>query len=111
MSHRTGYDRERKHHYIKQWRKLRGYRQSQLAEMIGTSVPNLSRIETFQQPYTQDFVEAAADALGVEVVDLISVDPSAPKIPSEVAILDSYRTASPEIKNAIHRILATGTTG
>jgi transcriptional regulator with XRE-family HTH domain len=75
MSHRTAYNRERNHHFIKQWRKHRGYTQGQLAEMIGTSVPNLSRIETFQQPYTQDFLEAAADALMTDPASLIIRNP------------------------------------
>jgi hypothetical protein len=75
MSHRTAFNRDRRHHFIKQWRKYRGYTQGQLAEMIGTSVPNLSRIETFQQPYTQDFLEAAADALSTDAASLIMRDP------------------------------------
>lgn len=76
MSHRTAYNRERNHHFIKQWRKYRGYTQTKLAEIIGTSVPNLSRIETFQQPYTQDFLEACADALMTDPASLIMRDPT-----------------------------------
>ncbi len=37
---------------------------------------NIGRIERGEQPYTQDFLEAAAEALNASVVDLLTVDPT-----------------------------------
>ena len=41
-----------------------------------TSHANLGRIETFQQPYSQEILEAAAVALGCEVEDILTIDPT-----------------------------------
>lgn len=41
-----------------------------------TSHANLQRIEIFQQPYTQEILEAAALALDCSVADILSVDPT-----------------------------------
>ena len=79
MSHRTAFKRTRARHFIREWRKHRGYTQGQLAEMIGTSVPNISRIETGQQPYTQNMLEALAEALMTEPASLIMRDPTQPE--------------------------------
>lgn len=80
MSHRIAFNRARQRHFIKAWRKHRGYSQGKLAEIIGTSVPNLSRIETGAQPYTQDFLEACAEALMIDAASLIMRDPEAPEL-------------------------------
>ena len=76
--------------------------------MIGTSVPNLSRIETSQQPYTQDFLEAAADALSTDAASLIMRDPTAPD-----AIWSIWDQATPGQKIQIFEVakalLKTGT--
>lgn len=75
MPYRVAANRERSRHYVKEWRKHLGLSQAQLADRIGTSVANLSRIESGKQPYTQDFLEAAADAMGIEVASLIMRNP------------------------------------
>jgi len=69
-------------HYIRQWRKKRGLSLRKLAARmeIEPGVPlmshaNLGRIETGEQPYTQDLMEALSDALGVSVPMLIEVNP------------------------------------
>lgn len=93
---------------MKEWRKHRGYTQGQLAEMIGTSVPNLSRIETGQQPYTQDFLEAAADALRTDAASLIMRNPLEPE-----ALWSIWDSASPgqrvQILEVAKALLKTGT--
>ena len=43
------------------------------------STGNLSNIETGKQPYTQENLEAIADALRCEVIDLLIRDPSEPE--------------------------------
>ena len=51
--------------------------QEELAERIDISRETVSRIENGVSPYSQDFLELAAQALGCEPGDLINVDPSA----------------------------------
>lgn len=70
-------------HYIKQWRKHRGYSLRKLAGMMErepgeqmTSHANIGRIENFEQPYSQEILEALAIALQSTVTNLLTVDPS-----------------------------------
>lgn len=41
-----------------------------------TSHANIQRIEKFEQPYTQEILEAMAEALSVTVSDLLTIDPT-----------------------------------
>lgn len=68
--------------YIRQWREKRGLSLRQLAarmeEMPGgrtISHASLGRIETGTQPYTQPILEGLSAALGVEIADLLNVNP------------------------------------
>lgn len=66
------------------------------------SAAQLSRIETGVQPYTQDFLEACADALLTDTASLIMRDPSSPdaiwslwdqaKAPERKMIVDIVKT-------------------
>lgn len=74
---------ERKATYIRHWRKHRGYTLDQMvgrmAEIgVETTGATISRIERGQQPYSQDILEALAEALGVTVGDLIENNPEMP---------------------------------
>jgi len=102
MSHRTAFNRARNRHFIKEWRKHRGYTQAKLAEIIGTSMPNLSRIETGQQPYTQDFLEACAEALMTDPASLLMRDPTAPE-----PMWSLWDRAKPGQRETITEIAAT----
>lgn len=66
-------------HFLKQWRKHRGFSQERLAESIGVSQGQYSKVENFKKPYDQVFMESAADALGCSVVDLITRPPTDPE--------------------------------
>lgn len=68
----------RRRTHIADWRRHKNLTQDQLAEMLGTSKPTISRIENGESPYGQDFVEACAEALGIEPGDLIDRDPRSP---------------------------------
>ena len=63
--------------YLKQWREFRGLSQEALGEQMGkgTSGASVSRVENGETPYTQDWLEAAAEVLGCTPADLISRDP------------------------------------
>lgn len=78
MSQRIGYrpKRARRVTFIKQWREHRDLTQDQLAEWLGTSKASISRIEAGQQAYTQDFLEACAEALRTDPASLIMRNPS-----------------------------------
>lgn len=74
----------RKATYIRHWRKSLGFTLEQmvgrLAEIgVDTTAASLSRIERGQQPYSQDILEAIAEALDRSVADLIENNPDIPE--------------------------------
>jgi transcriptional regulator with XRE-family HTH domain len=74
---------ERKATYIRAWRNERGYTLDDMVGRLDTlGVPitgaSLSRIERGQQPYSQDILEAIAEALAVSPADLIENNPAMP---------------------------------
>jgi transcriptional regulator with XRE-family HTH domain len=64
--------RKRSPHFIRAWREHRGLTPEQLAELVGTSAANVCRIETLRDGYTQNFLEACAEALKTDPASLIS---------------------------------------
>jgi transcriptional regulator with XRE-family HTH domain len=79
MPHKIGNSTGRRRHFIREWREHRGMTQEELADLIGTTKTSVSRIENLKQSYTQEVLEACADALGVHQGDLLMRRP-----PSEV---------------------------
>ena len=75
---RVGNPKHRRRHFIRAWREYRGLTQEQLADRLSTTKANISRIENLRQGYTQDFLEACADALRTDPASLIMRDPSDP---------------------------------
>lgn len=64
--------------FIRNWRKHRGLTQEQLAERIEMSPATVSMLERGETPYNQGVLEAVADALMCEPVDLLIRNPSDP---------------------------------
>lgn len=64
--------------FLKEWREYRGLTQEQAAERLNVSRTLLSKIENAKSPYTQGFMEAAAEAYMCDVPDLIVRDPNSP---------------------------------
>lgn len=62
--------------FLQEWRKYRGLTQEQLAERVGMSKGNISQLEANRQGYSQEGLEALADALQCEPGQLLSVDPT-----------------------------------
>lgn len=62
-------------HFLRAWRKHRGKTLEQVADHLHMSHSQLSRIETFKQPYNQELLEALADLYRCDVVDLLIRDP------------------------------------
>lgn len=65
--------------HIKAWRTHRELTQERLADRIGMSSGNLSLLERGLQDYTQSTLEALANALRCDPVDLLIRDPSEPE--------------------------------
>jgi len=66
-------------HYIREWRKYRGLTQEKLADRIGLSQGNLSRIEKGARKYDQAFLETAARELRCDPADLLVRNPLDPE--------------------------------
>lgn len=77
MSKRIGFQkpRQRRRTFIKEWREYRGLSQEALGERLDTSGASISRIENGTQPYTQDTLEALAEALMTDPPSLLMRNP------------------------------------
>lgn len=75
-------------HYIKEWRKDKGWTQQELADAVGVDRTYVSKIEkgahktSSWKRYDQPFLEAAAKALGCSEADLLGQDPRLPRFPA-----------------------------
>jgi transcriptional regulator with XRE-family HTH domain len=83
MPRRIGNPQRRRRHFIREWREFRELTQQQLADRISAilriddiSKATISRIEDLKQGYTQDSLEAIADALGTHPAALLTRPPS-----------------------------------
>lgn len=97
--------------HLRAWRKLRDLSQAQLAERIGVSDATISRIESGEQNWDQEFLKAAADALRCAPADLLMRDPSQPG-----AIWSIWESAKPGEREQIDKVVValvgrTGTEG
>lgn len=77
---RTNFKTKRKT-YIRQWRRHRGYTLEQVAERLGVTPGTLSHLELGKVGYTQPMLEALAEALGCQPVDLLIRNPLEPESP------------------------------
>ena len=82
--------------------------QDDLAERLGTSKASISRIEAGQQAYTQDFLEACADALRTDPASLLMRNPT-----DEEAVWSLWDKAKvgdrKMIENIVRSVIKTGT--
>jgi len=110
MSRRIGYrpKRARRQTFLRQWREYRNLTQDDLAERLGTSKASISRIEAGQQAYTQDFLEACADALRTDPASLLMRNPT-----DEEAVWSLWDKAKvgerKMIENIVRSVIKTGT--
>lgn len=96
--------RNRRRTFFKEWREFRELSQQQLADRLDTSVPSISRIENGTQPYTQDVLEALAEALRTDPASLLMRNPSDPE-----AIWSLWDSAKPAERKMIVDIARTVT--
>lgn len=100
--------RQRRKTFFREWREHRGLTQEQLAGRLDTSVASISRIESGTQPYTQDVLEAMADALMTDPASLIMRNPADPD--AIWSIWDQAKSGERQLIEELARsVLRTGT--
>jgi transcriptional regulator with XRE-family HTH domain len=99
--------RMRQHHYIKAWRKYYNLTVQQLADRIERDKGTLSKIENFKLAYTQESLEAIAEAIGhnLEAADLLSPPPN-PERPEDDLTRHLRKLKTQEDRAKAARILA-----
>jgi len=65
--------------FIREWRKYRGLTQEQLGERLELTGSHISMIEAGQRPYTQETLEAIAEALQTDPPSLLMRNPEDPE--------------------------------
>ncbi len=91
---------------LRAWRKHRRYTLEQAADLIGIDHSTLSKIERQKNPYTQNILEAAAEAYNCTVAELLASEPEGP---SELDMAGLIRQASPDVRDMIEGFLRTPT--
>jgi transcriptional regulator with XRE-family HTH domain len=100
--------RTRRRTFFKEWRLHRGLSQEQLADRLETSVASISRIESGTQPYTQDVLEALAEALTTDPASLLMRNPDDPE--AMWSIWDQAKKAERQLIEELARsVVKTGT--
>jgi transcriptional regulator with XRE-family HTH domain len=96
--------------FLRQWRKHKGLTQEEVAEQLSVDTTTVGRIEKGELPYNQDYLERIAIIFGVDVTDLLAVNPlqlDPPKV-----VYDRLRHAPAEVQNRaiaiIEALLAAG---
>ena len=81
MPRRIGSNRalKRRRTFLKEWRVFRDLTLERAAERFDMSGAQLSRVENGKSPYTQDFLELAAEAYQTDVARLLMRDPGSPE--------------------------------
>lgn len=65
-------------HFLRAWRKHRGYTLENVAERIGMSHQNLGKVERGRVPYTETLLDLLADVYMTDKASLIVRDPTDP---------------------------------
>jgi transcriptional regulator with XRE-family HTH domain len=92
--------------FLREWRLHRGLSQEQLAERLDTTKATISRVETGARDWTGGFVEAAAEALNIEVRDFF-YPPTQPSIDARLqAVPEPLRE---QVRAVVDTMLKTGT--
>lgn len=68
------------------WRKLRGYTQEDAAERAGCSVGTVSQVESGEQGYSPETLDAFARAYGVTIGQLLMAPPSSTEDPAPLSV-------------------------
>lgn len=88
--------------YIRQWREYRTLTLEQLAERVEMTASYLSMLERGQRGYTQDTLEALAEALQTDAASLLMRDPT-----DDEAVWSIWEIAKPGERKMIVDIAKT----
>lgn len=88
--------------YIRAWRKYRDLTQEQLAEKTGLTAVMISHLERRTRGYSQETLEAIAEALQTDVGGLLSRDPE-----TDEPIWSLWQQANPTVRSQIVDITKT----
>lgn len=98
-------------HFIRSWRRHRGLSLAQLADLMEhvsgermLTPMSISRIERFQQPYTQETLEAFSEALSCSKSDLLEIDPER-DVETET-LLAAFRDLTPAERTLALKLIA-----
>lgn len=91
--------------FLKEWREFHNLSQEAAASRLNVSRSLLSKIEGAKSPYSQQFMENAAEAYGCEVPDLIIRNPLDKD--AVWSIQDQLAKASPEKRREIFAVVET----
>lgn len=69
-----GFDMQETGRYIKQYRKVAGLTQEELAQKVGISTMSIRRYEGGERIASKDMIQRIADALGVSEFDLLGLE-------------------------------------
>jgi transcriptional regulator with XRE-family HTH domain len=110
--HPNGESRATMQNRIRHWREVRGLKQEQLAEAVGTSPQQISRLELSDRKLNDDWLRRLAVALNVRKADLIverdGIEPSLREFAQdadEVRLLLSWRSLEDTEKGIFRRFL------
>lgn len=87
---------------VEHYRKLRGISQVDLADMVGTRQPHISRIEKGDDGVTVRMMAAIAKALGVSLADLFADQLGT----AELRIIEAYRSGSDQSRRMLAALAA-----
>lgn len=90
-------------HFIRQWRKYRGFTLEGLAEAVGVTHSAIQQLETGRTNYTQPMLEALADALACSAADLIIRNPLDDEAPW--SLLEVWQKADAEKRRQMVRVI------
>ena len=94
--------------FVRQWREARGITQEQLAELIDASTATISRIESGKQNLTMSAIDAIAEALNVEPLDLMYRDPNNQVDTIFAEIKGATAEQQEQISRVVRALLAAG---
>lgn len=89
--------------YIREWRKYKKMTQQEVADRLDMQQGTISKIEKREYPINLDFLEKLAFVFGIDVADLLTVNPLKPDAPK--LVYSQMRKASTETQKTVMSIV------
>ena len=88
-----------------QIREKKGLTQKDVADLIGTTPNQISRLETGNRKLAPEWLERLSSALKCTKAELLGEEPEAGLNPEELKLLEDFRALDPDKKENIRLIL------